>query len=74
MQLASLTMSVRVETRKCNMALLWQDVGVCAAVGEQDHLGQFVEKLNGASSQLCETPDGCSMYILKDLTKSVYTF
>ena len=47
-----------------HIVLLWQDAGLRAALGEEDHLGQFVEKLDGSSRQLRQTPDGCGMNIL----------
>ena len=47
------------------MALLWQNAGLSAAVGEEDRLCQFVEKLDGPSCQLRETSDGCSMNFLE---------
>lgn len=55
---------ISVQTENPRVVLLWQDAGVCAAVGEEDHLSQFVEKLDGSSRQLGQTPDGCSMNLL----------
>ena len=56
--------------------LLGEEAGLCAAVvGEEDHLGQFVEKLDGSSRQLRQTPDGCGMNLLtKFQTDRTWTF
>lgn len=45
--------------------LLGQNSGLCAAAGEEDPLGQFVEELDGSSCQLCQTPDGSCMNLLE---------
>lgn len=45
--------------------LLGQNFGLCAAAGEEDPLGQFVEELDGSSRQLCQTPDGRCMNLLE---------
>lgn len=46
-------------------ALLAQNFGLCAAAGEEDPLGQFVEELDGSSRQLCQTPDGSCVDLLE---------
>lgn len=43
---------------------LRQNTGVRGAAGEQDHLGQLVEELDGASRQLCQALDGCGVNFL----------
>lgn len=43
---------------------LGQDGGLGAAGGEQDHLGQLVEQLDGPGRQLSQTPDGRGVDLL----------
>lgn len=43
---------------------LRQNIGVRGAAGEQDHLGQLVEELDGAGRQLCQALDGCGVNFL----------
>ena len=53
--------------QKIHIVLLRQDAGLRAAVAEEHHLSQFVEELDGSSRQLRQTPDGCSMDLLKNV-------
>lgn len=52
--------------QKACAVLLWENAGLSAAVGEEDHLSQLVEKLDGSSRQLGQTPDGCSVNLLME--------
>lgn len=45
--------------------LLRQSAGLRAAVGEEDHLSQLVEKLDGSSRELSQAPDGSGVNFLK---------